>query len=158
MPALFGAPGGGAAEGDVPIAQLGSGPDGVAVLARRGDQLVEIVELAFGPESPRWAQLETRVRAIGQLDHAAIRPVLGLSAPPPELVLEGDNHPPLAELVEQPSVDLARALRLVLEVARAIAAAHRIGIVHGRLQPWAVHIGGNDRPRIELTGLATKPT
>src|SRR5690606_32579772 len=32
-----------------------------------------------------------------------------------------------------------------------------VGLVHGRLDPWAVHVGGSDRPRIELTGLGVRP-
>ena len=47
-------------------------------------------------------------------------------------------------------------MRILGELARAIAAAHHVGIVHGRLNPWAVHVGASDRPRIELTGLATR--
>ncbi|MBA3452159.1 MAG: protein kinase [Deltaproteobacteria bacterium] len=156
MPALF------ATEGDddsfVPLAQLGAGPDGVAVLARRGERLVELHQLAFGPSSPRWTHLDQRVRTIGAIDHPAIRPVLGLELTPPVCVLEGDSFPPLAELIEQSSIDLVRALRILLELGRALAAAHHIGVFHGRLHPWAVWVGSGDRPRIELTGLDTRPS
>ncbi len=156
MPALF------APTGDdevfTPLAQLGAGPDGVAVLARRGERLVELHQLTYAPSSSRWARLEQRVRAIGALDHPAIRPVLGLEADPPVCVLEGDSFPPLAELIEQPSFDLVRALRLLLELGRALSAAHHVGVFHGRLHPWSVWVGAGDRPRIELTGLDTRPT
>src|SRR6185503_797711 len=70
--------------------------------------------------------------------------------------LEGDNSPPLAELVEQAAIDVPRVMRILGELTRAIAAAHHVGLVHGRLDPWAVHVGANDRPRIELTGLAMR--
>ena len=73
MPALFG-PAGSSAEDDLaPLAQLGAGPDGSAILARRGDRLVEVVHLAFEPGSARWAELAARVRAIGAVDHPAVR-------------------------------------------------------------------------------------
>ncbi|HEY5924180.1 MAG TPA: protein kinase, partial [Kofleriaceae bacterium] len=52
--------------------------------------------------------------------------------------------------------DLPRVMKLLGELARAIAAAHHVGLVHGRLDPWAVHVGANDRPRIELSGLAMR--
>jgi serine/threonine protein kinase/class 3 adenylate cyclase len=151
MPALFaptlhdGSP--------VPLAQLGAGPDGIAVLARKGEQLIEQMQLAFGPASPRWRALEDRLRAAGAVDHPAVRQVLGIEDSPPVVTLEGDSSPPLAELIEQRGVDLARAIKIVGELARAIGAAHHVGIVHGNLHPWAVHIGASDRPRIELTGL-----
>ncbi len=159
MPALFGPAGSTADDALVPIAQLGAGPDGSAVLARRGDRLVEVLHLAFAPGSARWAELAARVRAIGAVDHAAIRGVLELSsASPPTLLLEGDNSPPLAELIEQPSVDVLRAVKIIAELARAIAAAHHIGICHGGLQPWSVHVGAGDRPRIELTQVHARAT
>jgi len=154
MPALFAPqPGGGEI---VPIAQLGAGSDGAAVLGRKGEQLVELIHPSFSPGTPRWAALEQRLRAIAAVEHPAVRGVLAIDVAPPLVVLEGDSSPPLAELVDQDTADLPRVMRILGELARAIAAAHHVGIVHGRLHPWTVHVGGNDRPRIELTGLATR--
>jgi len=155
MPALFAGSGG---DGDtVPLAQLGAGADGLAVLARRGDKLVEIHQLSFGTDSPRWRALETRVRAVGAVEHPAVKSVLALEREPPALVLEGDSLPPLAEAIEQGSFDLARALKLLGELCRALAAAHHVGVFHGRLHPWSVWVGASDRPRIDLVRLATRP-
>jgi eukaryotic-like serine/threonine-protein kinase len=156
MPALFASSRTGVDE-IIPVAQLGAGPDGTAVLARKGEQLLELLQLSFGPSSPRWAALEARLRAAGAVDHPGLRGVLAIEPAPPTVVLEGDNSPPLAELIEQASVELPRMMRILGELARAIAAAHHVGLVHGRLDPWAVHVGGSDRPRIELTGLAMRP-
>jgi eukaryotic-like serine/threonine-protein kinase len=155
MPALFAAPGT-AGETFTPLAQLGAGPDGIVVLARRGDQLIELHQLSFAGEGPRWAALEARVRAIAAIGHPAVRAVLALEPVPATAVLEGDSFPPLAELIEQPAVDLTRALRLVLELARALAAAHHAGVFHGAIHPWSVWVGAGDRPRFELTQLATR--
>src|SRR5438067_10775438 len=154
MPALF-APSRGAHE-IVPLAQLGAGPDGSAVLARKGEQLVELIHPTFPAGTPRWRALEQHLRAIAAVGHPAVRGVLAIQSEPPVIMLEGDNAPPLAELVEQDNVDLSRAMRILGELARAIAAAHHVGLVHGRLHPWTVHVGSNDRPRIELTGLVTR--
>jgi len=140
MPALFAAPGT-AGEAFTPLAQLGAGPDGTVVLARRGDQLVELHQLSFASDGPRWAALEARVRAIGAVGHAAVRAVLALERTPATVVLEGDSFPPLAELIEQAMVDLTRALRLVLELARALGAAHHAGVFHGAIHPWSVWVG-----------------
>jgi class 3 adenylate cyclase/tRNA A-37 threonylcarbamoyl transferase component Bud32 len=156
MPALFAPTSTTLVDQLVPLAQLGAGVDGTAVLARKGDQLIELLELTFGPDSPRWPELQARLRAAGSVDHPGIRGILAIEPDPPRIRLEGDNSPPLAELVEQASFDLQRVMRILGELARAIAAAHHVGLVHGRLDPWAVHVGGNDRPRIELTGLAMR--
>jgi serine/threonine protein kinase/class 3 adenylate cyclase len=154
MPALFAT-----ASGDsevVPIAQLGVGPDGSAVLAKKGEQLLEIVQLSFGAGSARWEQLEARIRTGGAVTHPGIRSVLALDAAAATLTIEGDSSPPLAELIEQKATDLVRAMKILGELARAIAQAHHIGLVHGGLDPWAVHVGGGDRPRIELAGLVLR--
>jgi len=154
MPALFAQSSRGGGD-TIPLAQLGVGSDGVAVLAKKGDQLVEIVQLAFAPDSARGVALELRLRAVSAVSHPGVRGVLGFEHG--RVILEGDSSPPLAELVTQAGLDIARAMRILGELGRAIATAHHVGIVHGLLDPWAVHVGQGDRPRIELTGLSTRP-
>ena len=154
MPALFS--GGGSGDTFTPLAQLGAGPDGTVVLARRGERLVVVHQLTFGPSSPKWEELELRVRAVGAVDHPALRVVVALDKEPPGVVLDGDSFPPLAELLEQPAVDLARALRMLVELGRALAVAHHVGVFHGHIDPWSVWIGTSDRPRLELTQLQTR--
>ncbi|MBV8758037.1 MAG: protein kinase [Deltaproteobacteria bacterium] len=154
MPALFAAQSGASATELQPLAQLGAGPDGTSLLARKGEQLVELMQLSFGPGSPQWTQLEGRLRSIAAVDHPAVRQVLSIEAAPPTVTIEGDSTPPIAELIDQDAFDISRAMNLIGELARAIAAAHHVGIVHGQLHPWAAHVGAGDRPRIELTGLA----
>src|SRR6185437_9486808 len=138
-----------------PIAQLGAGPDGISVLARKGEELFELVQPSFAFGSPRWKALEARLRTAGAVDHPAIRHVLGLESDPPTVVLEGDRSPPLAELIGQGTCELARAVKIVGDLARPVAALHHVGLAHGHLHPWSIHLGTGDRVRIELTGLAT---
>ena len=49
MPALF-TPSGGGADEIVPLAQLSAGPDGIAVLAKKGEQLLELLQLSFAED------------------------------------------------------------------------------------------------------------
>ncbi len=158
MPALFAQAGEASDTTFVPMAQLGAGPDGICVFGKRGEKLVEVHQLSFEAKGARWHAFEQRIRAIGAIDHPAVRPVIALEANPPAVVLEGDSFPPLAEMIEQSSVDMVRALRMLLELVRAMNAAHHVGLVHGRLHPWSVWVGAGDRPRFELTGLATRVT
>ncbi len=154
MPALFASESSG---GELtPVAQLGAGEDGSAMLAKQGELLIEWLQLSFGPDSPRWPALEARLRAASSVDHPGVRNILGINSLPPTVMIEGDRSPPLAELVQHDSVDLPRAMRILGELARAVAAAHHVGIVHGHLDPWSIHVGAGDRPRIELTGLITR--
>jgi serine/threonine protein kinase/class 3 adenylate cyclase len=157
MPALFTPSGTGASNEVVPLAQLSAGVDGSAVLAKKGEQLLELLQLSFD-DPERWAALEHRLRIAGSVDHPGIRAVFSVDAITRTVVIEGERSPPLAELVEQPSADLMRVMKILGELSRAIAAAHHVGLVHGKLDPWAVHVGAGDRPRIELTGLDVHPT
>jgi len=152
MPALFAASGDGSTL--TPLAQLGVGPDGSVVLARRGERLVEVHAPSFAPDSPRWRALEARVREIGAVVHPSIRSVIAVDRDPAQVVLEGDSFPPLAESIG--ALELTTGIGLVLDLARALAAAHRLGVFHGRIHPWSVWIGPNHKPRFELTQLATR--
>ncbi|HEY3804118.1 MAG TPA: protein kinase [Kofleriaceae bacterium] len=156
MRAVFAPPSSGSER--TPIAQLGAGPDGISVLARKGDELLELVQPSFAFGSPRWLALEARLRTAGAVDHPAIRHVLGIEPDPPTVVLEGDRSPPLAELIAQDVCDLARGVQIISDLVRPIAALHHVGLAHGQLHPWSVHVGAGDRPRLELTGLATRQT
>ena len=100
MPALFAAQSGASATELQPLAQLGAGPDGTSLLARKGEQLVELMQLSFGPGSPQWTQLEGRLRSIAAVDHPAVRQVLSIEAAPPTVTIEGDSTPLLAEVIE----------------------------------------------------------
>src|SRR5688572_11431992 len=79
----------------LPLAQLGAGPDGICVLGKRGEKLVEVHQLSFDTKAPRWHAFEQLIRAIGAIDHPAVRPVIALEQNPPTVVLEGDSYPPL---------------------------------------------------------------
>jgi eukaryotic-like serine/threonine-protein kinase len=162
MPALFGET---STRVDVagpsyePIAQLGAGSDGVAVLARSPDgKLVELRQLAcLSSESARWAELRERLRLIAALRHPVVRAVVAIEEGDvsPTIVLEGDNGPILAELVEAGPVEGVRAAGIVGQLAHAIAHAHRLGIHHGNLHPLSIQLAQGDRPSIELTTART---
>jgi serine/threonine protein kinase/class 3 adenylate cyclase len=139
-----------------PIAQLGAGPDGVAVLARATatGKLVELRQLAcLTVESARWAEIRERLRIIAGLRHPVVRAVLEIDETDlsPTLVLEGDNGPILAELIEAGPIDAQRAASIIGQLAHAAAAAHRLGIHHGNLHPLSIQLAAGDRPSIELT-------
>src|SRR6478735_3123185 len=155
MPALFAPSSTGASNEIVPLAQLSAGVDGSAILAKKGEQLLELLQLTIDDDA-RWAALEARLRIAGSVDHPGIRAVFGVDSVAHTVILEGERSPPLAELVEQ-QVDLLRVMKILGELSRAVAAAHHVGLVHGKLDPWAVHVGAGDRPRIELTGLDIRP-
>jgi serine/threonine protein kinase/class 3 adenylate cyclase len=160
MPALFDSQavtiGDAAGPSYEPIAQLGAGPDGVAVLARAAatGKLVELRQLAcLTIESARWAEIRERLRIIAGLRHPVVRAVIEIDETDlsPTIVLEGDNGPILAELIEAGPIDAQRAAGILGQLAHAVAAAHRLGVHHGNLHPLSVQLAAGDRPSLELT-------
>jgi serine/threonine protein kinase len=105
-----------------------------------------------------------------RLSHPAIAGVLtfGLHAGTPYLVLEPLRGETLAARLARGAIPLREAIRIGLDVARALAYAHREGVLHGDLDPSNVFLceGGGVKlvgfgvrgdppdPRDDLTGLA----
>lgn len=119
--------------GYVARGQRGAGPDGVAYAA-------DGVELrTLGPawsDPDRVEAITNRIRLLRLVDHPGVRQVVASdwTADPPWMALElfdGQSPGPL------PILD---ALNLTLEVAELLAAAHRVGLTHGRLKRSSVRI------------------
>jgi serine/threonine protein kinase/class 3 adenylate cyclase len=146
------------------LTQLGAGRDGVLyrALEREGGCAVElrVLEAARG-ESARWSSLTKRLAVAARLAHPRVRRVreIALEANPPYLVLGLDERATLAESLSGggrlPSWD---ALRLAGSVAGALASAHRLGLAHGRLDPWAVLGNEAESLALDFTGLETAAT
>ena len=124
--------------------QLDAGRDGVRYRAeRRSDgAAVEVVRLDPLQDDPlRRAELHRRSILCGSLRHPIIRPILeaDFTCDPAYLVFPASGPPTLAEIVAVEGVMAAPvALEILDAVASALAAIHRLGFVHGRLDPRAV--------------------
>jgi eukaryotic-like serine/threonine-protein kinase len=145
------------------LVQLGAGRDGVAY---RGTDTtdggaVEIRDLSGARADPaRWPLLVKRLRLAAQLEHpAAIRVLgLGLEHDPPCVALEWIGE---ANLGAAPHDDVPlpvpEALALAHTLADLLAAAHRLGLAHGRLDPGHLHGPGLRDPKLDFTGLDVHP-
>jgi serine/threonine protein kinase len=97
-------------------------------------------------------------RATGELNHPGIVAIHAWG--------EHDGHPfytmdfisgtPLSRLVRQGALRCDRAVRYLVGIARAVAAAHAHGIVHRDLKPSNVIIDARDQPRVLDFGLAKR--
>lgn len=136
-------------------AQLGSGCDGVryrAVDAADG-VAVEVVMLNPHPEDrDRREALERRLRTAALLRHPTARPILelGLDHDPPFLVHGAAGERTLLDLAPGPGAASLDGPSLLLE---GVAAAHRLGLAHGRLEPAAITIDDRGRWLVDWTGL-----
>jgi hypothetical protein len=87
----------------------------------------------------RWPQLLPRLRALA--GHPSVLPIIdaGTTGPGrPYLVLERAAGGSLADRLARRPLDLLDAVRIGIQLAGALEATHRIGLVHGDLKPTNV--------------------
>jgi serine/threonine protein kinase/class 3 adenylate cyclase len=139
------------------LTQIGAGRDGVAYRAQSADGManVEVRDIEAARDNPdRWARLVPRLRMASQVAHPAVVRILELATDhsPPYLVLEwyGDH---LARMIRDLGpIAESRAVSIVHSLAGALSAAHRLGLVHGRVCPTELSLDGRLNPRLDFTG------
>jgi serine/threonine-protein kinase len=112
-------------------------------------------ELAKGEGRQRFLQ---EARVVGQLSHPSIITLhdMGIeeSTQTPYLVMEFLDGQPLDRILEKGSLPFPRACALVAEVACALAAAHRKGVIHGDVKPANILITDDGRVKLMDFGMA----
>jgi serine/threonine-protein kinase len=140
---------------------IGTGANGR--VARGHDPLIGRL-VAIKLLSPELAKDDARqrflreARVIGQLSHPSIITLhdMGIeeSTSTPYLVMEFINGQTLNRIIEKGSVPLPRASAWAAEVATALAAAHRKGIIHGDVKPANILIAEDGRVKLMDFGLS----
>jgi serine/threonine-protein kinase len=112
-------------------------------------------ELAKGEGRMRFLQ---EARVVGQLSHPSIITLhdMGIdeATQTPYLVMEFLEGQPLDRILEKGSLPFPRACALVAEVASALAAAHRKGVIHGDVKPANILITDDGRVKLMDFGMA----
>ena len=140
---------------------IGSGANGSVVRAHDPmiGRLVAIKllppELANGEARNRFLQ---EARVLGQLSHPAIVTLhdMGIeeSTSTPYLVMEFLSGQSLDRILEKGAVPTMRACAWVAEVACALAAAHRKGVIHGDVKSANILITEDGRVKLMDFGMA----
>ena len=112
-------------------------------------------ELAQGEARQRFLQ---EARVVGQLSHPSIIALhdMGIeeATQTPYLVMEFLEGQPLDRILERGSVPYPRACAIVAEVACALGAAHRKGVIHGDVKPANILITDDGRVKLMDFGMA----
>jgi TolB-like protein len=104
--------------------------------------------------SPEWLRREAEAAA--RLDHPGIVTLLdaGISDLGPWLAMELLHGETLEKRLERGALDPREAVRIALEVARALGHAHAHGVVHQDLKPGNVFLAEDGRVKLLDLGLA----
>lgn len=143
------------------LSQVGAGADGVSFRASGEAGWVEVRSLQGARDDPpRWAELSRRLRLAALLEHpAALRVVgMGLEETPPFAALEWTDGDLASRLSEGGPLSGPEALAMGRDLAGALAEAHRLGLVHGRLSASQVRSAGGGAWKLDFSGIAARPS
>ncbi|HET9317322.1 MAG TPA: protein kinase [Vicinamibacteria bacterium] len=143
------------------VEKLGEG--GMAVVYKARDpRLDRFVALKILPadrsgDPTRRARFVREARAAAALNHPHIVTVHDIAYDDglDFIVMEHLGGQPLSQVVGEKGLPVAEALRIAIQVADALAAAHAAGVIHRDLKPANVMIGGDGRAKVLDFGLAT---
>lgn len=113
--------------------------------------------LADGPiDAIRFA---TERQLLAELDHPGIARLLDGGVDQdgrPWMVMERIDGVPIDRWCRDQSLPLARRIALVIDLAEAVSAAHRMLVLHRDLKPGNVLVGKDGRPRVIDFGIAKR--
>jgi len=143
------------------LAKIGEGGMGEVYRARdtRLDRLVavKVLPTAFSQDAERRARFEREARAIASLTHPHICTLhdVGREQDVDYLVMELIEGQTLADRLRGGRLALAETLACAVQIADAVATAHRLGIVHRDLKPGNIMLvrpasGAPPRPHVKL--------
>jgi len=141
-------------------AKLGEG--GMGVVWRAEDTTlgrevaIKVLPEAFAQDAERMARFEREARVLAALEHPRIAAIYGLEEAEGQKLLvmqlaEGDT---LQERMAQGPMPRDLALKIALQIAEALEAAHDKGIIHRDLKPANVKVSADDQIKVLDFGLA----
>ncbi len=101
-----------------------------------------------------FVRFEREARALGQLKHPGVVPLLAYFEEGPAMVLEWMSGGSLADLLKRETLAPARAAEVATSVLGALGEAHRLGILHRDVKPANVLFDGIGAPRLSDFGAA----
>jgi len=142
------------------LSSVGSGGMGEVYLARdtrlSRDVALKFLSAPIAKDPDKLARFSREAQLLAALNHPNIAAIYGLeeSTGQPVLVLEYIGGETLAERIARGPIPLQEALRIALQIAEALEAAHEKGVVHRDLKPANVKITPEDVVKVLDFGLA----
>ena len=142
------------------VSRLGTGGMGDVYRAHdtwlERDVAIKVLIGDFADDLPRFQRARQEARAASALNHPNILTIheIGDSDGTPFIVSEFVDGRTLRTCIRDGSLPLARALDVALQIASALAAAHKSGIVHGDIKPENVMIRPDGLVKVLDFGLA----
>ena len=142
------------------ISSLGAGGMGEVYRAHDAklgrDIALKVLPETVANDADRIARFEREARALAALNHSRISTLYGMEEFGGRhlLIMELVKGETLADRLQRSALPLDDALRLAIQIAEALEAAHEKGIVHRDLKPANVKITPDDSIKVLDFGLA----
>ncbi|MCU0304093.1 MAG: serine/threonine-protein kinase [Thermoanaerobaculales bacterium] len=117
---------------------------------------IKVLPEAFTADAERLARFEREARVLAAFNHPRIAGIYGLENVDGRrlLVMQLAEGETLAERIDRGPIEAEAALRIALQIAEGLEAAHDKGIVHRDLKPANVTVDSSGRVTILDFGLA----
>src|SRR5579864_4060168 len=139
------------------LAQIGAGGMGEVYCARDTkldrDVAIKVLPAAMARDPERLARFDREAKVLAALNHPNIAIIHGLEDR--AIVMELVEGPTLADRIGAGAISVEEALKIALQIADALEAAHEKGVVHRDLKPANVKVREDGTVKVLDFGLAT---
>ena len=142
------------------LEKIGEGGMGVVYRATdtklNRDVALKILPEQFASDSQRMGRFQREAEVLASLDHPNIGQIYGIeeAGQTKALVLQLIEGPTLAERIAQGPIPVEDALKIALQMAEGLEAAHEKGVIHRDLKPANIKITPEGQVKILDFGLA----
>src|SRR5512147_613370 len=140
--------------------QLGAGGMGAVYRAKDNklgrDVAIKVLPEEFARDSDRVARFQREAKLLASLNHPNIAAIYGLeeSGGTNFLVLELVEGETLADQLTRGAIPVEESLKLALQIAEALEAAHEKGVIHRDLKPANIKVTPDGKVKVLDFGLA----
>jgi len=120
------------------------------------DVAIKVLPDEFARDADRVARFQREAKLLASLNHANIAAIYGLeeSSGTNFLVLELVEGETLADRIKQGPIPVEESLKLALQIAEALEAAHEKGVIHRDLKPANIKVTPEGKVKVLDFGLA----